>query len=510
MESPPRPGVFLPPLRGRSRELGLLRAGYDGKEGSLRWVVGLPGVGKTETVLRAASDFIYLYHRVPPVSEPLQRMALKRTLDTFRQAGEIVEGGGGGGSGAPGDVEAAGEATGSTPTWEMLFQAVVDTAPEGVPLVFVVDDAHRWVESRARFESTLQGAIRGGKKSGRSVHVTLVAPEVQGTRLKKEDLQPPLHIRPLSFRAAWPLLPGATTMDRLRSYTVFGGLPGVLTLLDKRTSLESNLRRVFLDRNAPLREAPITLLETSFQRPNRYAAILAALARGEGDWARVQAGVGDLTSSGQAGPYLKRLEDIGLVEARRSLDSTPRTRSRRYRITDPFYSFWFRFVLPLRESLTGSALDPATPWRAGGSVGESRETPSARGLLAGLNEQVASTLPEICRRYMTFDAMEEFGANARECGSLWGPGYEFPVAGVLRNGMPFYGHIGPVGAQATPSALAEMDAQIRETRYGFGRERRLRVLFSGGEGSQALLRQLARRDDAAVVALDKLAGVEDA
>lgn len=110
---------------------------------------------------------------------------------------------------------------------------------------------------------------------------------------------------------------------------------------------------------------------------------------------------------------------------------------------------------------------------------------------------------------MTYDAMEEFGANARECGSLWGPGYELPVAGVLGNGTPFYGQVVPLGAEAGSSALAAMDAQIRETRYGFGRERRLRILFCGGSVSPSLLREVARRDDAALVELDSLAGGGD-
>ncbi len=480
--------TVTPPLRGRSRELGLLRGGYDGQGATIRWVVGLPGVGKTETVLRAAGDFRFLYHRAPPLSDPLQRAALAATLRAFRDSG------GEGESWLTGD---------SPPTWETLFQDVVEAAPEGRTLVVVVDDAHRWVESRARFESALQGAVGRANASGRSVHVTLVAPEVPATRLPSEDLLPPLPIRSLSFRAALPFLPGATTWARLRSYTVFGGLPGVLTLLDPRASLESNLRRLVLGRAAPLRDGPLTLLERCFQRPNRYAAILAALARGEGDWGTVQAGVGDLTASGQAGPYLKRLEEVGLVEVRRSLDASPRTRSRRYRITDPFVACWLRFVLPLRESLTSSLGEPpSSPFKGS----EGRRSGSGDGPSSDLDSQVASILPEVCRSYMTLDAMEEFGSNARECGSLWGPGYEVPVAGVLGNGNPFYGHVAPPGAESGPRALAVLDEEIRETRYGFGRERRLRILFCGGEVSSDLRRKVARRNDAVLVDLDSLVG----
>jgi hypothetical protein len=206
--------------------------------------------------------------------------------------------------------------------------------------------------------------------------------------------------------------------------------------------------------------------------------------------------VGDLTASGQAGPYLKRLEEVGLVQARRSLDAPPRSRRRRYRITDPFVAFWFRFVLTHREALAG-----------GGGEGAFSEA-----VRAGLDGHLASVLPQVCRSFMVHDAVEVLGANAREVGSLWGAGYELPVAGVLATGSPFYGMIlwgGAGEGYATPDPLATLDTQVRETRYGFGRERRLRVLFAAGEVAPALLREVVRRDDAVLVGLEALAG-EDA
>jgi hypothetical protein len=102
--------------------------------------------------------------------------------------------------------------------------------------------------------------------------------------------------------------------------------------------------------------------------------------------------------------------------------------------------------------------------------------------------------------------MEEMGANARECGSLWGPGYDIPVAGVLGTGTPFYGRVVREGPGGGVPDLAALDAEVRETRYGFGRERRLRVLFLAGRVSSDLVREVARREDAVLVGLDALAG----
>ncbi|MGW8265795.1 MAG: AAA family ATPase [Longimicrobiales bacterium] len=457
------------PLWGRSRELGLLRGAFDARGPSMGWVVGLPGVGKTAVVRRAAADFRFLYHRAPPLSDPQQRAAL---ADTLRGIGHPI----------------IGEPSEGAPTWEVLFRAVADAAPEGRSTVLVVDDAHRWVESRARFEEPLREAL--ARAVGRGVHVRMVAPEAGSPHGQEERLSPTLRIDPLSFRAALPFLPGATSSDRLRAYAVFGGLPGTLRLLDPGTTLATNLRRLVLHGDGPLRDAPVILLERYFQRPTRYAAILAALARGEGDWRAVQTGVPDLTSSGQAGPYLKRLEEVGLVEARRSLDASRNSRNRRYRLTDPFTAFWFRFVLPHREGLVGGGGDTAC----------------TEEIRLGLDSHVASVLPAVCRSFMAQDALEWIGANARECGSLWGPGYDISVSGVLVTGTPYYGRVIGEVPRDGPSPLEALDAEVRETRYGFGRERRLRVLFAGPKIPPSLLREVARREDVVLVRPDALAG----
>jgi len=318
---------------------------------------------------------------------------------------------------------------------------------------------------------------------GRAVHVTLVAPEAPKGSGTEALETPTLVLGPLPLGAAAPLLPGSTPQDRLQAYAVFGGTPGVLALLDPGASPGTNVRRLVLADGAPLRDRPLTLLEGLFQAPTRYAAILNALARGEGDWSVVHAGVPDLSASGQAGPYLKRLEEVGLVEVRRSLDASPGTRSRRYRIVDPFVAFWFRFLLPHRHRFPGD--DP--------------ESLLAQVIRPGISAHVASVLPQVCRDFMRHDAGELLGAEARECGSLWGPGYDIPVAGVLTSGAPFYGV--PLGEEpwGSPSILTRLDDQVRETRYGFGRERRLRVLFHQGDLPTALQREAARRHDAVLV-----------
>ncbi|MGB1656882.1 MAG: hypothetical protein ACPHO4_06000, partial [Longimicrobiales bacterium] len=47
--------------------------------------------------------------------------------------------------------------------------------------------------------------------------------------------------------------------------------------------------------------------------------------------------------------------------------------------------------------------------------------------------------------------------------------------------------------------LKQLDLSIRETRYGFGRQGRIRLVFTGRSTPTWLRREVARRDDARIV-----------
>ncbi len=107
---------------------------------------------------------------------------------------------------------------------------------------------------------------------------------------------------------------------------------------------------------------------------------------------------------------------------------------------------------------------------------------------------------------MARDAIETLGANAREDGSLWGAGYDLPVAGILTSGAAYYGTCHWETSGRTDTPLDAIDRQVRETRYGFGRERRLRLLFTGHHAPRRLQREVARRHDAELIDADALVG----
>jgi hypothetical protein len=459
---------------GRSRELGWLRWVLDRTTPQLVRVVGLTGAGKSALVQRAASDFAGAWLRCPPLPDPAQRAALARTLAPHLRD----------------DVSPESD-------WTTLLDRARRAASESSrPWVLVVDDAHRLTEARARFATAAAEVMRVAAEQSTPFHLVMVgrAAGMPGETAFGDRPPETLDVAPLPLRAAAPHLPGSDSEARLRAYGVFGGIPRVLGALDTSVTVGTNVRRLLLSPDGRFADAPLAWLEREVQTPSRYMAILSALAHGEADWASIHEGVQDLTRSGQVAPYLKRLTELGLVTSRTPLDAGPRTRSTRYALTDPFLAFWFRFAFPwLFDS---RRVDPET------SVREHY----AREVRPLIDAHMETVMPMVARQHMELDAVETLGSTARESGSLWNGDLDIPVAGILTSGAAYYGTCGWSPPDRADSPLDSLDRRIRDTRYGFGKERRLRIVFTGRQPPTWLRRDAARRQDAHLVDADALIG----
>lgn len=295
-----------------------------------------------------------------------------------------------------------------------------------------------------------------------------------------------VHVPDLDALEVRALLPRWPARDRLLLRATLGTRPGRLAHLERRTGLATNLQQLVLRADGPLAHEILGQLKSSLHRQERYVGVLDALAHGRADWGTIRAHVPELAPGSTLGPYMKTLEAQGWVAVERSLDARPGSRRRRYRLVDPFVGFWLRSISAHLGSL--QLQSPAQFW---GSHGATALDAAARHTLA----------PAIRERLMLEPA--PLGVPARETGALWGEGYDLPIAGTLTNGGAFYGDV-IWGRPAQVADLERLEAQLRLTRYGFGRETRLRVLFVDRPASEALVRRAARSEQVALIEIDDL------
>lgn len=472
-------------ILGRDDEIRALRERAGGPGPSLTVVSGPRRSGKTTVLRGALADVETVWYQATHLPDPDHRALLvDRLLRHVARSGEAS---------TPLHALADG------PDWPEIFQALAETLyASRETTVMVLDGWHRLVDARSRIVRHLTEFWNQVRRRGIPLHLVLsttAGPALAPFRDPEDALFPwmdeEIALGPLPYREVTNLLPSSRSpRERLMTYGIFGGWPEVIQHLRGRRTLARNLRDGVLEAGAPLVEWGIDLLGRQVQAPGRYASILRAMASGAREWGEIKSRVPDFTSSGQMAPYIQRLEEMGLITIERSLDASPRSRSRHYRVVDPFTVFWFRFVLPnLTELQTGR----------GDEVWEHAIEPY-------LSSHLAHVFPVICRTFVARYADEQMPARAREVGGLWGNGYDLDVSGTLANGAVFYGLALWRPSHPRSEIADDLDRQVDLTRYGFGREGRHRFVFTDQEPHTSLSRRAARDDLVHVIGPRSLVG----
>lgn len=375
--------------------------------------------------------------------------------------------------------------------WSTAFARLydhVDSTRE--PVVMVLAGPDPLLEGPGQFASALSDFWRQVRARALPVYLVLVLKrttklpvgadgrEMEHTEISLDD---PTAVSMCESLSAW------SWRDRLQLLALLGSQAGRLRHIDRSAGLRRNVQRLVVDPDGPLHEGPLRELQASLTKPERYLAVLSALATGAQEWGEVRAHVPELAPGSTLAPYMSTLEEREWIVASRSLDARPETRKRRYRLRDPFVGFWLRAIAPNRGMIRLHGA--AQAWKT--------------QIASAADAWVQVALPSILQARLHDPAEPALQVAARESGGLWGEEYDVPIAGTLTSGNAFYGAI-VWGREARLSDLEQLEMQVRQTRYGFTRETRVRALFIDRPPPQALVRRAARTDDVELVELSSL------
>lgn len=407
----------------------------------------------------------------------------------------------------------AGRSTGHSADLTRSWSEMIRALPAMAPLLLVIDEPAGITAVNRRFWRDLGEAWHVVRRSGQRVHLVFSCREQGlGRQLNRPDSplrSPAAHLgaaepNPVTAVPAEPgthydlagAFPRWRGRDLLLGWSLFGGLPRSWAAVPEsgRRSPAAALRRALAERADEWVSGPLAMLQRGVGKPNRYASILRAVASGARSRRELsEPSFRETGNRGAAGPYLSRLREMGLVTADRPLGAGAAGRRSRYRLTDPREVFWWSVVHPLRSEL----LVPGQEDRLWGQT-----------VAPALEQALARALPVICRNFFRFGSEKVFGSRARRVAPLWGPGFDFPAAATLWNGAVCYGHVHAGPKPAPVAALAALERQLRATRYGFGRQARVRVLFSLAGFADELRREAVRSPLVRLVGADELAELE--
>ena len=163
-----------------------------------------------------------------------------------------------------------------------------------------------------------------------------------------------LKVMPLSFRDAARFHPELSPEENAVVYGITGGIPHYINLLNVRGSIRDALIENLFNRSAYLFEEPDNLLRQELREPTVYNSIITAIADGSSKMSEIASKV-HLESS-TCNKYLKVLIELGIIQRVEPVMNDSRKKAI-YRITDPFFRFWYRYVPANMMAITAGRME---------------------------------------------------------------------------------------------------------------------------------------------------------
>jgi AAA+ ATPase superfamily predicted ATPase len=146
--------------------------------------------------------------------------------------------------------------------------------------------------------------------------------------------------------------PGYGPEETVMAYSVFGGVPHYLQVVDDSAPLGENVTRSVLSPQGGLHDEPETVLRMELDEVNRYFAVLKAVAKGNRERNEVSQATG--IESSDLSYYFERLDTLGILRRDVPVTADPKkSKTTRYRMNDEFFRFWFRFVYGQESRYSG-------------------------------------------------------------------------------------------------------------------------------------------------------------
>ncbi|WEV72231.1 ATP-binding protein [Bifidobacterium sp. ESL0790] len=245
----------------------------------------------------------------------------------------------------------------STPpfgSWQDAFQYVIDKAREKPErrLLFIFDEFPYAANSQPALPSTLQIAIDHGFKDANVMMILcgsnegFMESEVLGRKSPLYGRRTgQLRLQPFDIFDTAKMLPGTGAIDVIKYYATFGGTPYYLQQIDENMTYEQNVTELLFSISGLLYEEPLVLLREELRDPTTYNSVMAAIGGGKTRQKNIAETAGLESSS--VPKYLRTLSDLGLIERQVPFGENPaRSRKGLWKIKDPFFAYWFRFVSP--------------------------------------------------------------------------------------------------------------------------------------------------------------------
>lgn len=254
-----------------------------------------------------------------------------------------------------------------------------------------------------------------------------------------------IDLPPLSLGDARAFYPTDDPDEVIQAWSIFGGTPFYLRALSQDESLAENVQRHVLSEHGVLHNEPEFLLRTEFgiREPQTYYTVLRAIATGKRETNEIATFAG--VDSNSLGAYLSKLRRLRLIERDVPVTADPNTtRKSRYRLQEPLFRFWFRYVYGNQGTFA----------QLGDEAYEQVVAPTFTEYMGSMFEVVCqNTLPSLVPK--TYQGI----------GYWWHGHHELDVVGLASDGTLVAGECKYTTREMTEGDLADLERSARQIEW---------------------------------------------
>jgi len=392
-------------LLDRDREWTTLTEAIQSTGPDLVLVLGRRRAGKSYLLTRFAHAARGLYYQATRKTE------LEQLRDLSRALGEHF-------------ADAALRRT-AFPDWDAMLGYIVERTA-GEPFVLVLDEFPYLADSAPALPSVMQ---HWWDHALTDTRISIVLSGSHITAMKRlVDADQPLYgrrtgrvdIRPFDYLDAARFVPNWPARDKLLLYAVYGGMPGHLALIDPERSLSENAARHLFSSSGRLYDEAAHAFDAFLADAGVHYSIIEAIAGGEQKWNRISSRIGKQTSA-LARP-LEWLVDMEVVDRVAPITEYPKPNPKRtlYRLTDPYLTFWHRFVADVKARGLASLVEPERLW--------------TEFVVPRLDDYAGGIFEDACRQFVTHGRHPALPFKPIEVGTWWNADTTEEVDVVAING----------------------------------------------------------------------------
>lgn len=312
---------------GRTQELKTLASFYDRSSENLAVVYGRRRVGKSELIRQSLKDR----------TETAVYFACRQTTEADNAAAL--------------SVLAAECLKMPVPSYTRLpdvLQFLVQAA-RATPVILVLDEFPYLRSVTPGIDSVVQTLLDEARKS--SCFKLVLCGSYVETMRSLLDMKNPLYgraggvmaLQPMDYWEAALFYPDFSSEDKVRLFSVFGGIPYYNRMIDGTRTVRENVMELIAAPGARFENEVPLFLRSEMAKLNNANEVFFVLADGVTKFSEILT-KSHVTSSPSLADTLERLISMGLVEKTVPINDEKNKRRTGYGISDPLSQFYYRYI----------------------------------------------------------------------------------------------------------------------------------------------------------------------